>query len=158
MFGAFLALFKPRPPKKKNSRSFQQEGQCHDLKEIFNHLNQQYFENKLDLRIEWFGRQSFPKNYIRFGSYNQRSKVIKINRLLDQPQVPFYFVAFIVYHEMLHDAVPPIQVAKRRRSVHHRAFLEREKLFQEYGLAQEFLHNLKKHRFQPLSQKVSINS
>lgn len=122
-------------------------GECRDLKEIFHELNVRYFDGQLNLPIGWFGkRHASPRSSVRLGSYHTRDQVIKIHRLLDQAHIPEFFVSYIVYHEMLHHVLPPIR-GKRRRQIHHRAFLEREKEFAEYALAKEFSRNLKMHLF-----------
>lgn len=128
---------------KQRRISLAQQGVHWDLKEIFKRLNAHYFHNELDLPIGWFGnRHVVPRSSVRLGSYHARRKVIKIHRLLDQAHVPEFFISYIVYHEMLHHVLPPLQAQKRRR-IHHPEFLRREKEFEEYTLAKEFFKNLK---------------
>jgi predicted metal-dependent hydrolase len=65
------------------------------------------------------------------GSCSERSNTIRINRVLDKKTVPRYYVALIVYHEMLHPAMgTPLR--GKRRSVHSGEFRKREKLFRDY--------------------------
>ena len=53
---------------------------------------------------------------------------------LDRPDVPGFFVDFIVFHEMLHQLFPSGDATGRR--VHHpRAFRERERAFPVYEAA-----------------------
>lgn len=147
MIQKFLALWKPK--RKKRSIKIDHHGEWYNLKEIYDQLNTRYFDQKLDLRIQWFGyKKSRARSSIRLGSYNQRTKVIKINRLLDQPHIPPYFVSFIIYHEMLHDLLPPIKGKNGRRRVHHKEFLLREREYEEYLQAQAFMTTLKHHHFQ----------
>lgn len=116
------------------------ESDHHNLQEITSDVNGRYFGGALDLRVQWHGSKSaLPRTQIKLGSYNHETKVIRINRLLDRPTVPKYFVEFIVYHEMLHNVLPPIIIKNRRRRIHHPAFLQREKEFQDYALAKKFL-------------------
>lgn len=116
-----------------------EQGEHHDLKEIYQEINILYFEKKLQLPITWFGQKlHLPRSRIRLGSYNQRTRLIKIHKLLDHPSVPRYFISYIVYHEMLHHVLPPLKGKKGRRRVHHREFKEREKQFQDYAKAREF--------------------
>jgi len=43
-------------------------GSVYNLQEIYNALNKEYFDAKLDLRISWFGRgEAIPKTRITFG-------------------------------------------------------------------------------------------
>ena len=57
--------------------------------------------------------------------------MIRINPVLDRKTVPRYFVAFIVYHEMLHASLGAL-LKGTRRNVHSREFRKREKLFKDY--------------------------
>ncbi len=68
------------------------------------------------------------------GSYSERSNTIRINPVLDRKTVPRYYVAFVVYHEMLHAAIGLLLQGKRR-SVHSREFRKRERLFKDYERA-----------------------
>ena len=63
---------------------------------------------------------------------------MKINRVLDQPDIPDYYISFIVYHEMLHHVAPPIIQRFRKRQIHHQEFKDLEKKFLEYPLVKEF--------------------
>lgn len=136
----FKKLFsKPKPPPRKPEAPL-----VYNLQEIYQQLNAQYFEGKLDLQIHWFGQREFsPKRRIVLGSYHSQKKLIRIHRVLDRPHVPDYFITFIIYHEMLHHVFPPIERKNRRRQIHHRAFLEEEKRFHNYALAEEFKKTLK---------------
>lgn len=110
------------------------EGDHHDLTEIFEALNQKYFNGCIEALITW-GRRSKqkPKKAINLGSYLPE-KVIKINRALDQAWVPKYFVSYIVFHEMLHQVFPSDQVS-HRRSLHPAEFLETERKYPGYERA-----------------------
>ncbi len=97
-----------------------------------------YFENQVDLPISWFGsKQRKPRRKITLGSYHLKKQCIRIHRLLDQPHIPDHFISFVVYHEMLHHLLPPIE--GRRRKIHHKEFKEREQLFEDYPLAKAYL-------------------
>ncbi len=54
--------------------------------------------------------------------------------MLDKKIVPRYYIAFIVYHEMLHAAIG-IVVKGSRRSMHSPEFKKREKMYGEYDKA-----------------------
>jgi hypothetical protein len=140
----FFRLFRAKKPRTVILR---RQGECHDLKAIYDRINVAYFEGKLELGITWVGNpQSRPRTRIVLGSYHLHQQVIRINRILDQSHIPDYFVAYIVYHEMLHHVYPPRKV-KRRREIHHHEFKEKERQFQEYGLAKEFRKNFKNEIF-----------
>jgi hypothetical protein len=126
------------------------QGECYNLKEIFDRVNTLYFEDKINLEIRWFGSKSFvPRRRILLGSYHRKKGLIKIHRLLDQAHVPHYFITYIMYHEMLHHVEPPIEKLGQRRRIHHSGFKNREKEFQEYALAQEFRKTIRDNWFKP---------
>ncbi len=110
-------------------------GKHHDLREVYDAVNSEYFESSISVAITWGSRS--PRHAVRkrtLGSYSERSHTIRINPVLDRKTVPRYFVAFIVYHEMLHAALgSPFKGT--RRSIHCREFKRRERLFREYALA-----------------------
>ena len=119
------------------------------LKELFDEINCEYFSNSLEnLSIDWSGRgKTSSKSVIRLGYYNPKKKIIKINRLLDTSRIPKYFISFIIYHEMLHHLLPPLQNFGSRRKIHHVQFSIKEREFKEYAAAQTFMKNLKKELF-----------
>jgi hypothetical protein len=135
-FRGFLRLnredLKRKRVRKVNVRT---GGRHHDLAELYDEINRQYFGNRVTATITW-GSKS-PRSAVRkrtVGSYSERSNTIRINPVLDRKDVPACYVAFIVYHEMLH-ADMGMTMRGKRRSVHPREFRRREKLFQEYEKA-----------------------
>lgn len=117
-------------------------GNIHDLKEIFDNVNKEYFGKKLNLAITWFGQpRVISGSKVTFGLYSDPLKLIKIHRLLDHKRFPEYFVSFVVYHEMLHYCCPSHVDRKGTRHIHSKEFKMREKEFHDYDRAQEFLKN-----------------
>jgi hypothetical protein len=115
------------------------QGEHYDLQSVYDRLNAQYFNDRLDLTITWFG---CPDRKVRtrriLGLYDFKSRLIKVHRLLDHPRFPPYFISYIVYHEMLHCVLPPLPRRKGRSRIHHGKFKEREKSFADYDRAREF--------------------
>lgn len=130
-------------------------GAVHDLYAIFQDLNQRYFDGNCHALITW-GRKakrdtSTPRRAIRLGSYSSLERLIRIHPALDRAWVPRYFVAFVVYHEMLHHMIPAARGLTRapsrsasasrqtgqsaRRVLHPPELLERERLFRKYERA-----------------------
>lgn len=123
-------------------------GNHHQLQQIFDSLNQIYFEGSLKIQIKWFGDQTFKhRSRIILGSYHQSKKLIKIHRVLDQPHIPHYFISYIVYHEMLHHVYPPICLFRQNRKIHHADFKREEKKFASYKEAQNFRKTIQKSWF-----------
>lgn len=142
-------LFRFFKPRKRKQRIFlYPQGNHHHLEDIFNRINAEYFEGKLELKITWFkSRFSTQPRRIILGSYHFRSQLIRINNYLDQPHIPLYFIEYIVYHEALHHVLPPIQGRRGKRSIHHSEFKNKEKEFKDYLLAKEFSKQIKNHLF-----------
>jgi len=111
-------------------------GEHHDLRAIFDELNARYFDNRIDAAITWGARAGRPRrrNSIKMGSYSVEDRLIRIHRSLDRAFVPRFFVAWIVFHEMLHQ-VHDIRVKNGRREFHSKAFLADEAGFELYDQA-----------------------
>ena len=110
-------------------------GASHDLLAIFNELNARYFGGSVDALISWGRRvRGSRKRSIKLGTYSAVERLIRIHPALDRRWVPRYFVAFVVYHEMLHHLVPA-QTSARRKLLHSPAFQAREREFTAYERA-----------------------
>lgn len=110
-------------------------GRHHDLQAIFDRLNRERFDAKLEARITW-GQVADRKRRrsIKMGSFAVEDRIIRIHPALDQAMVPDYFVSWIVFHEMLHGKH---EVARKdgRRRFHTKEFLAEERTFAEYDRA-----------------------
>jgi hypothetical protein len=114
-------------------------GEHHDLRQIFDELNARYFDNRIEAAITWGARTGRPRrrNSIKMGSYSVEDRLIRIHRSLDRAFVPRFFVAWIVFHEMLHQ-VHDIRVKNGRREFHSKAFLSDEAQFEHYDEARRW--------------------
>jgi hypothetical protein len=111
-------------------------GRHHDLRAIYDRLNAQMFAGALEARITWgpgaaAGRR---RRSIKMGSFAVEDRVIRIHPALDQENVPEFFVAWIVFHEMLHGK-HEVRRSNGRRRFHTAEFLAEERTFPEYGRA-----------------------
>lgn len=123
------------PPRARKPGELQPLGKCHDLQELFDGLNQRFFQGGVQARIGW-GRAwaRRRRRSIRLGVYDHQAREIRIHAALDQPDVPRFFVEYIVFHEMLHQLFPGPK--KAGRQVHHPpAFKDREKAYPHYAAA-----------------------
>ncbi|WP_373047398.1 hypothetical protein [Vulgatibacter sp.] len=116
-------------------RSLDPIGAVHDLQAIFDELNHRWFGGRIDARIGW-GREApgRRRRSIKMGTYFHDARVIKIHPSLDREVVPEFFVAFVVFHEMLHQAEPPKMIGGRRVS-HTPEFRRLERAYPDYGKA-----------------------
>jgi hypothetical protein len=110
-------------------------GRAHDLQAIYDRLNGEHFGGAIEARIGWGAvRPGKRRRTVKTGVYLQDARVIRIHPTLDRPEVPEFYVAAVVFHEMLHQAVPAREVAGRR-IVHGREFRKREQAWHGYQRA-----------------------
>lgn len=131
-----------------NHTKLYSQGNVYNLQQIYNDLNQEYFDNKLKLYITWFGKANRRcRSRVTFGLYHDPLRLIKVNRLLDSPSFPYYLVAYVVYHEMVHHVCPPYFDANGQYHIHTKEFKAMEEQFRYFDLAQEWIKNNKGNFF-----------
>ncbi len=111
----------------------------HDLGAILDRVSQEYGISADGIKIGW--GQSVrrrKRRYIKFGSYDDEHRLIRMSPDLDRPGVPDFFVEFIVYHELLHALLPVEHGPSGRRKVHTKQFKKLEKKFARYREALEW--------------------
>lgn len=129
-------------------KKFYSQGNVYNLQQIYNDLNEEYFDNQLNLYITWFGKPNRRcRSRVTFGLYHDPLRLIKVNRLLDSPSFPHYLVAYVIYHEMVHHVCPPYFDANGQHHIHTKEFKEKEALFRHFELAQEWIHKNKENFF-----------
>ncbi len=114
-------------------------GEHYDLRQIYDELNARYFDNRIEAAITWGARTGRPRrrNSIKMGSYSVEDRLIRIHRSLDRAFVPRFFIAWIVFHEMLHQ-VHDIRVKNGRREFHSKEFLSDEVQYAQYDQARHW--------------------
>jgi hypothetical protein len=127
-----------RRARPRRGRPLQSRGEHHDLGLIFEQLNAAFFAGDIDARIGWGRRPpGRRRRSIKMGVYLHDTRTILIHPALDQPDVPEYFVATVVFHEMLHQAVPAVS-RDGKRFVHTQAFRRREREFPDHERARRW--------------------
>lgn len=121
-------------------------GDERDLDKIFERLNQEYFNDKIQARIMW-GRdvKSRNKSGFRYGSYDEGKKLIRIHPRLKQDFVPQCVLELTVYHEMCHQFAPSYKKNGTWQS-HHPEFKRKEREFKDFKDAR----NWEKHNWHRL--------
>jgi hypothetical protein len=110
-------------------------GRWHDLQEIFDRINAERFDGRIEARIGWGPvRQGRRRRTVKTGVYVQDARIIRIHPTLDRAEVPEFYVAAVVFHEMLHQAVPVREVGGRR-IVHGPEFRRRERAYPDHARA-----------------------
>lgn len=121
--------------KRARRRILHPRGRHHDLESLFDELNRKYFQATLPRpKIGWSTRQWRSQ----LGTFDPALSQIAINCALDRPSVPEYVIAYVLYHEMLHQK-HPMKLARCRLESHSRQFREEEKRFGDYERAMKFL-------------------
>ena len=124
-----------RHERKARQMTMRTAGRHHDLRAIFDQLNADRFDSSLDARITW-GPVSARKarRSIKMGSFAVEDRLIRIHPILDQADVPDFFVRWIVFHEMLHGRHDIVRKGPRR-IFHTPAFLADERSFPDFERA-----------------------
>ncbi|MBI5067052.1 MAG: hypothetical protein HZB56_02350 [Deltaproteobacteria bacterium] len=110
-------------------------GRHHDLAALFEEENRAHFGGAIHARIGWGAlRPGGRRRSIKTGVYLHDQRVIRIHPALDRPEVPAYYVRAVVFHEMLHQAVPVVERGGRR-VIHSAEFRRREKAHPDFARA-----------------------
>jgi len=113
----------------------QAAGRAHDLQAIFDRLNAEHFEGKVEARIGWgSARAGRRRRSVKTGVYLHDARIVRIHPTLDREEVPGFYVAAVVFHEMLHQVVPARE-SGGRRIVHGREFRSRERAYPDHDRA-----------------------
>jgi hypothetical protein len=104
---------------------------CHHLESIAADVHRTYFFKYPPLPVRWGQQISRKKRRsIRLGSYNHLTAEVRIHPILDTPQVPWFFIQSIIYHEYLHHVLG---------ARHNRRFHQHERAFRYYRESQEWI-------------------
>ncbi|MBI5509424.1 MAG: hypothetical protein HY903_11795 [Deltaproteobacteria bacterium] len=126
------------------------QGRCHDLREIWTEVNDRFFHGASQAQITWghSGSRRYRRT-IQLGCYVADLSLIRVHPCLDQPFVPRQYVAWIVFHEMLHEVLGTERRRARRR-VHPPEFSALEQTFPGFAACKEWerdnLHRLLRFR------------
>ena len=103
-------------------------GRVYDLREVFGTLNAAYFNNGLVSHIRW--NKSNWRSYQTFyiDRQGKRNSLISIAQTYNRPDVPRLAIEGIVFHEMLHIAVPPYKRGLQN-VIHGAEFRQAERQF-----------------------------
>ena len=116
-------------------------GAHHDLGEIFEQLEARYFADAMHgVTITW-GRAAprgrRRRRSIQLGLYVPEERLIRIHRALDQSWVPRFYIASVIFHEMLHHCMPPVRRGQQL-VFHTPQFRALERAFEHHRAADEW--------------------
>ncbi len=126
----------------RNLRGFKRfygpEGRYFHLEEVFDSLNERFFNGLLGRpELTWSGQTSKRS----LGHYDAAHNTIVVSRVFDRPSSPRYALEYLLFHEMLH-LKHPVRMRGLRRSVHPRDFKADEALFPQLNEALAFIKRL----------------
>jgi predicted SprT family Zn-dependent metalloprotease len=140
----FVASREPEPGA-VHPVTVQAKGRVFDLAVIRDRINLQYFKGALDCRIGWAKpgrrRRLARTRTLRYGTYNKALNLIRINPVLDDERVPAEFMDYIVFHELLHAAVPS-QRGGSRWTHHHTSYRKLESQYPNHAQMQKLATQL----------------
>jgi len=118
------------------------QGEVYDLDRMFAKLNRRFFFGELAKpALTWSQRRT--RNIL--GHHDRVYETITISKTLDSPEVPDWFVEYVLYHEMLH-VKHPAKLINGRRYYHTSAFRLDERRFPAYQEAQKWLERIARQR------------
>jgi hypothetical protein len=117
-------------------------GRVYDLEKLFSRLNRRHFDGEMSKPVlTWSQRRARSI----LGHHDAAHDTITISKMLDSPDVPEWFVEYILFHEMLH-IKHPARIIRGRRYYHTAAFRAEEQRYPGYQQAQEWLERVVRKR------------
>jgi hypothetical protein len=126
-----------RPQMEPRAQVIDVQGAHHNLQTIFDALNAQYFGGAIEARITWGPRtrRRSGRESIKLGSYSGGGRADPHPPgARRQPTCREFFLAWIIYHEMLHE-VHDMPIVDGRRVYHTPEFRRAEARFEHYAEA-----------------------
>lgn len=137
----YLSNRKPIQQKRFRNR-IRAKGKVHDIQEVFERLNTEYFSGKIEADITYSRHGAKTKGFrksITLATFSKNESLIRIHPILDSNFIPLFFLEYIIHHEMLHEFLPPIIGENGRLDIHHSEFLQAEKEIPSFREATKWL-------------------
>jgi predicted metal-dependent hydrolase len=117
-------------------------GARYNLERLFDRINRRHFDDELQKpTLSWSQRRTRRI----LGHHDPVHETIVISKSLDSPDVPEWFVEYILFHEMLH-IKHPARLIRGRRYYHTRAFRAEEERYPFFQQAQDWLDAFARQR------------
>lgn len=114
------------------------KGEFHDLDEVFEALNREFFSGLLGRPLLGWSR---GQSRSQLGHFDPSHNAIIISRIFDRAAAPALALEYVMFHEMLHLRFP-VDHTGTRRSVHTKEFKEAEKKYPRLKEAKDLLKKL----------------
>jgi hypothetical protein len=125
------------PPSPRRARRLRTRGRHHDLTRLADEARR---GQDLDVTpwpaITWGRRTgSRARHSLQLGCFVPSEHLIRVHPVLDQAWVPAWFVRYVLFHELLHAALPADGASPSRRVHHGPDFRRREEAYPDYPRA-----------------------
>jgi len=129
------------PARRRPPPAVQPRGNVHDLEVLALEVRA---EGRLDdlerePRISWGYTHGRARSSLQLGLYDPDADTVRIHPVLDDHSVPAWFVRSVLFHELLHAAIPPRRDAGGRWVKHGAEFRQRERDHPDYARAERWL-------------------
>ncbi len=112
-------------------------GAVFDLQALLNGIESRFFRGIPPVQIAW-SRKILKRLMAKWiENPDPLPNLVLINRLLDTPEVPEYYLEFLIFHELLHEVLP-VRRSSGRWIHHPPEFRVLEREFPAYEQAQEW--------------------
>ena len=100
------ALFKELPVEEivPRRRVLRPQGDAFNLEQLLAYPCELLEMKPSDIRITWGARRRPVRRQrtFRLGTYDPRTDVVCLHRILDHPDVPTFYIEFVIFHELIH--------------------------------------------------------
>lgn len=107
-------------------------GLAWNLQELFDGLNQQYFDGRLTAVLRWSSKWGGLSTHQSLRTKQGQVHLITIAKAYDGLDVPRYAVEGVLFHEMCHITHPPRKGSGDKRVIHHQQFRAAERVFAQW--------------------------
>lgn len=125
------------PPAPRREPRVEPRGEVHDLRALARELDVRgHVELETQPRLTWGRRRrSRARHSLQLGSYQPGEHLVRVHPVLDQDWVPEWFVRYVLFHELLHAALPADRTDGPRTVHHPPEFRRRERSYPDYRRA-----------------------
>ncbi len=131
------------PAREKPRLVLRARGAVHDLDALADELRAGPWLRDLTTtpRLTWgrAGRRGRARASLQLGLFDPETQTVRMHPVLDDRSVPAWFVRSVLFHELLHAAIPPRRDARGRWVKHGPDFRRRERAYEDHARANTWL-------------------
>jgi hypothetical protein len=129
------------PARPARALALQPSGATHDLLALARELCTEGWLDDLERipGITWGRTRGRARSSLQLGLFDPDAGTVRIHPVLDDPSVPPWFVRSVLFHELLHAAIPPRRDGNGRWVKHGPDFRRRERAYVDHARAEAWL-------------------